>query len=90
MIALATWRYGFDWLRAFRLLARNAESQTSYALPHRLEQLGVPHSVALAIAVAALAAGLAWLAREAWRGRARSVWPAACCWRPLPTSRPGM
>ena len=42
VIALASWRYGLDWLRAFRLLARNAESQTSYALPHRLEQLGFP------------------------------------------------
>ena len=38
VVGLATWRYGLDWLRAFRLLARNAESQTSYALPHRLEQ----------------------------------------------------
>jgi alpha-1,6-mannosyltransferase len=71
VIVLATWRYGFDWLRAFRLLARNAESQTSYALPHRLEQLGAPHGVAVAVAVSALAAGLAWLAREAWRGRTR-------------------
>ena len=39
LLGLATWRYGLDWLRAFRLLARNAETQTSYALPHRLEQL---------------------------------------------------
>jgi hypothetical protein len=71
VIGLATWRYGVDWLRAFRLLARNAESQTSYALPHRLEQLGAPHGVALAVAAVTLAAGLAWLAREAWRGRTR-------------------
>jgi hypothetical protein len=71
VIGLATWRYGLDWLRAIGPLARNAESQTSYALPHRLEQLGLPHSVALGLAVAALAAGLAWLAREAWRGRTR-------------------
>ena len=49
-LGLATWRYGFDWVRAFGPLARNAESQTSYALPHRLEQLGVPHAAALAIA----------------------------------------
>jgi uncharacterized SAM-binding protein YcdF (DUF218 family) len=71
VIGLATWRYGFDWLRAFGPLARNAEGQSSYALPHRLEQLGVPHAVTLGIAVVALAAGLAWLAREAWRGRTR-------------------
>ena len=66
---LASWRYGLDWLRAFGPLARNAEGQTSYAIPHRVEQLGVPHAVALGLAVVALAAGLAWLAREGWRGR---------------------
>jgi len=70
LLGLATWRYGFDWLRSFGPLARNAEQQSSYALPHRLEQLGVPHAVTLVLAAAALAAGLAWLAREAWRGRA--------------------
>jgi alpha-1,6-mannosyltransferase len=69
LVGIATWRYGLDWLRAFGPLARNAEGLTSYALPHRVEQLGVPHSVALGLAVAALAAGLAWLAREASRGR---------------------
>jgi hypothetical protein len=68
---LATWRYGVDWLRAFGPLARNAEGQTSYALPRRLEQLGVPHEVALGLAAAVLLAGLAWLAREAARGRER-------------------
>ena len=71
LLALATWRYGFDWLRAFGPLARNAEGQTSYALPHRVEQLGVPHVAALALAAVALIGGLAWLAREAVRGRAR-------------------
>jgi alpha-1,6-mannosyltransferase len=70
VLALATWRYGLDWGRAFGPLARNAEGQTSYALPHRLEQLGLPHAVTLALAGAALVAGLAWLAREAVRGRA--------------------
>ncbi len=67
--ALALWRYGLDWLRAFGPLARNAEGQTSYALPHRLEQLGVPHAVTLVLAALALLGGLAWLAREASRGR---------------------
>jgi len=71
LVALASWRYGVDWLRAFGPLARNAEGQTSYALPHRVEQLGVPHGLALALAAVALAAGLAWLAREALRGRTR-------------------
>ena len=71
LLGLATWRYGFDWFRAFGPLARNAEGQTSYALPHRLEQLGVPHGAALSLAALALAGGLAWLAQQAIRGRAR-------------------
>ena len=69
--ALACWRYGLDWLRAFGPLARNAEGQTSYALPHRLEQLGLPRNLTLALAAAVLACGLVVLAREAMRGRVR-------------------
>jgi alpha-1,6-mannosyltransferase len=71
LAAVASWRYGLDWLRAFGPLARNVEGQTSYALPHRVEQLGVPHGVALGLAGVVLVAGLAWLARESLRGRAR-------------------
>ena len=74
---VATWRYGVDWLRAFGPLARNAGGQTSYAIPHRLEDLGVPHAVALGLATVALVLGLAWLAREAHRGRVRLA-RAAC------------
>lgn len=68
--ALATWRYGLDWAGAIGPLARNAEGQTSYALPHRLEQLGVPHTLVLTVAGLALIAGLVWLARSAARGHA--------------------
>jgi hypothetical protein len=71
VLALATWAYGPDWLRSFGPLAENAGEQSSYALPHRLEQLGLPHGLVLVLALAALAAGLLWLAREAWRGRVR-------------------
>ena len=71
LVALSTWRYGADWVRSVGPLARNAAEQTSYALPHRLEQLGVPHRITFVLAVAALAAGLLWLAREASRGRVR-------------------
>jgi hypothetical protein len=71
VVGLASWRYGLDWLRSFGPLARNAEERSSYALPHRLEQLGVPHDPTLVLAAAVLAVGLAWLAREAWRGRVR-------------------
>jgi hypothetical protein len=69
--ALATWRYGFAWLGALGPLARNADQETRYALPHRLSQLGVPHGVAIALFGAAFVVAYAWLLREAWRGRAR-------------------
>ena len=68
-IALA--RYGSAWLHAFGPLARNANHETRWALPHRLEQLGAPRGVAIAMFAAAFALVYAWLAREAWRGRAR-------------------
>ena len=71
LVGLATWHYGVDWLRSFGPLARNAAEQSTYALPHRLEQFGVPHGATLVIAGVALIAGLAWLAREASRGRVR-------------------
>ena len=73
----ATWRYGLDWLRALGPLADNAVLETSYALPSRLEQLGVPDRAALALAVAALAAGLLVLGRGALRGEPR-LGRAAC------------
>jgi alpha-1,6-mannosyltransferase len=69
--AVATWRYGIAWLSVVEPLADNAARETSYALPRRLEQLGLPGGVVAAVALAALAAGLALLAREALRGRAR-------------------
>jgi hypothetical protein len=75
--AVATWRYGLHWLGVLGPLADNAVRRTSYALPSRLEQLGLPHGVTLGIAIALLAAGLAWLARDAFGGRAR-LGTAAC------------
>jgi len=75
--ALATVHYGLDWVGAAGPLADNAVRQTSYALPSRLEDLGLPHGVALAVALALLAAGLVWLALDAHRGRAR-LGRAAC------------
>ncbi|HZG35756.1 MAG TPA: polyprenol phosphomannose-dependent alpha 1,6 mannosyltransferase MptB [Gaiellaceae bacterium] len=68
--AVATWRYGVEWLRAFAPLAQNAETSTSYALPSRLELLGLPRPVALGLAGAALLGGLVLLARRAHRGEA--------------------
>ena len=71
LVAVASSRFGWHWLAAFGPLARNANRETQFALPHRLKELGVPHDVALALFGAAFAAGYLWLARQAWRGRAR-------------------
>lgn len=68
---LATWRYGTAWLEAAAPLARNAREETSYALPHRLAEVGLPGWFTLVLAATAFAAAYAWLLRCAWRGRAR-------------------
>ena len=70
-VSLATWRYGWHWLSAFGPLARNANQETSFALPHRLSSLGVPDGLAVAVLVLAFAAAYAWLLLQAARGRAR-------------------
>ena len=62
---------GGSWPLAILPLAGNAALETSYAIPHRLEQLGIPDGLALGLAVAAC------LVREAGRGRAR-LGLAAC------------
>ena len=77
VLGLGTWRYGLHWVEAAVPLAGNAALETSYAIPHRLEQLGAPHAVAVALAVAAFVGGVVWLVGEARRGRAR-LGLAAC------------
>ena len=74
---LATWRYGLDWARIVGPIADNAVLETSYALPARLEQLGLPHGVALGAALTIAAVGLVLLARRANHGEAR-LGLAAC------------
>jgi alpha-1,6-mannosyltransferase len=74
---LATWRYGLDWARIVGPIADNAVLETSYALPARLEQLGLPHNVALGAALTIAAVGLVLLARRANHGEAR-LGLAAC------------
>ncbi len=72
VLALASWRYSWHWLGAVGPLARNANRETYFAIPHRLGALGIGSRHAWAIVLAA-AFGIAylWLLREAWRGRAR-------------------
>jgi hypothetical protein len=71
LVALALARYGTAWLEAFGPLARNANHETRWAFPHRLQQLGLPRFAAVGLFAAAFVAVYLWLAREAWRGRAR-------------------
>ena len=77
IVVASTLLYGTAWLRAIVPLVGNAALETSYALPSRLEHLGLPHGLALALAIAAFAGGFAWLLRESARGRAR-LGLAAC------------
>ena len=71
VVAASTVLFGWHWLGAFGPLARNANRATQFALPHRLQELGVSHELAIALFAAAFAVAYVWLAREAWRGRAR-------------------
>jgi hypothetical protein len=73
---VATVQWELEWVKTFGPLAANAGTETSYALPHRLEQLGLPDALALGIALVVLGGGLLWLARGALAGRARLA-PAA-------------
>jgi hypothetical protein len=77
VVAGATALYGGAWPLAILPLVGNAALETSYAIPHRLEQLGLSDDLALAIAVVAFVAGFTWLVLEAGRGRAR-LGLAAC------------
>jgi hypothetical protein len=77
IVLAASLLYGGSWLGAVLPLARNASLETSYSIPHRLEQLGLPDSASLAVAGLVLVLGFAWLALQAHRGRAR-MGLAAC------------
>jgi hypothetical protein len=71
VVAAASAQFGWHWVEAFGPLARNANKETQFALPHRLKELGVPHDVALGLFAGAFVLAYLWLARQAWRGRAR-------------------
>src|SRR5712691_7162435 len=60
VLGLASWRYGSHWLDAFGPLARNANHESRYAIPHRLGG----HPAALGFG-AAFALAYLWLLREA-------------------------
>jgi hypothetical protein len=69
--AAATVRYGTGWMEAAAPIARTAARETSYAVPHRLEQLGLPHAAALALPAIGFLVVYVALLRRARLGRAR-------------------
>jgi hypothetical protein len=71
LAALSTWRFGTAWVHALEPVARKAGEQTSYALPSRIAQLGVPREAAAAVLAALFGLAYVLLLREAARGRAR-------------------
>jgi hypothetical protein len=71
VLALATWRYGWHWLSAFGPLAVNAAEETSYSIPNRLQDFGLPKSAALGLCLGGFVAAYAALLRGAARGQAR-------------------
>jgi hypothetical protein len=68
LAAISTWRYGWRWVTA---PWNNAGLETSFALPSRLAQVGLPHGAAVAALLVAFGLAYVWLLREASRGRAR-------------------
>jgi alpha-1,6-mannosyltransferase len=72
----ATWQFGWRWLGAFGPLARNANQETRFALPHRLASLGVPDDVALGLLLTGFALAYLALLRQASAGRARLAFAA--------------
>jgi hypothetical protein len=73
----ATAFYGAAWLGAAGPLVSNAALRTSYALPSRLADLGVPDRLAIGLAICGFLGGYLVLARLALRGRA-TLGLAAC------------
>ena len=71
LVAVATLRYGSTWLEAFQGLSSQARRTGSIGLSSWLGDLGLGHRPTLAAIGLATLAAFAWLAREAWRRRAR-------------------
>lgn len=72
LAGLALWRYGLGWVGAVVPLAENATKQAVYSIPNRFSEItGLSEGAAAGLFAGLFALALAWLARSAWRGRAR-------------------
>ena len=69
--AAASWRYGWHWLGALAPLIDNSDDPTSFSVPGRLQQLGLPHVAAVALPLGALGVAAVWLLLQARAGRPR-------------------
>jgi len=69
--AVATWRYGVQWIEAFGPLASNAQKQAQYSIPNRVSGLGISEHTSALLFAGLFAIAYVWLLREAWRRRAR-------------------
>ena len=67
----ATVRYGTAWIEAAAPIARTATRETRFAVPQRLEQLGLPEWLAVGAPAGGFVLAYVLLARRALRGRAR-------------------
>jgi len=66
--ASATVVFGPSWLAS---LSQIGNHESRFAVPVRLEQVGVPDRIAHLLALGTLITGSVWLARQSLRGRAR-------------------
>ena len=63
--------YGYHWLTIFSPVANQLRSSSSLGLPYWASRLGFPERYARDVLVLAFVVAYAWLAWQAWRGRAR-------------------
>jgi len=71
LAALATLRYGTEWLGLFGRASSQLKETSSISSVFQLEELGVSESVATTALTALLVIGYLRLVRDAWNGRAR-------------------
>jgi hypothetical protein len=72
LLAAAFARYGINWFSAFGPLARHANHESRFSIPHRIEQLtSLPHPGGIVICAVAFGIAYLWLLRTAARGKAR-------------------
>ncbi len=72
LAAVASALWGIHWLSVFGPIARNANHETRFSIPHRLEQIpGIAHPAGIVVCAVAFAGAYLWLLRQAAAGRAR-------------------